>query len=157
MPIHTEGAYREISELVRPVLAAELGVEYSFEHRVLRYADGTEHHYEDWRCRRDPKASYSVLDPGNANAPWCGGAFAQALADYTAGTVLVGGGIQHGPTAATDPAIRDQQEPVAEQVQARLNLVGPEMPLGRISGLEGKVKVFSCHTLILFAKSRALR
>lgn len=58
-----DGAYREISELVRPVLAAELGVEYVSEPSVLRYADGTEHHYDNWRCRRDPKASLSVLDP----------------------------------------------------------------------------------------------
>jgi hypothetical protein len=58
-----EGACREVSDLVRPVLAAELGVQYVVEPRVWRQADSTEHHYDNWRYHRDPSASFSVLDP----------------------------------------------------------------------------------------------
>ena len=56
-----EGAYREISALVRPVLAAELGVEYLVETNVFRNADGKEEPYEYWRVQRDAEAMFSVL------------------------------------------------------------------------------------------------
>lgn len=57
-----EGRYREISDLVRPVLAAELGVEYVVEPRVFRNADGSEERYESWRIQRAQAAEFSVLD-----------------------------------------------------------------------------------------------
>lgn len=58
----TEGIYRDISALVRPVLAAELGIEYVAEPRSIRWADGTEEHYDFWRFQRDPSARFSVVD-----------------------------------------------------------------------------------------------
>ena len=57
-----EGVYREISDLVRPVLAAELGVKYVAEPRVFRSADGTDEPYKSWRVQRDAGAEFSVLD-----------------------------------------------------------------------------------------------
>lgn len=57
-----EGRYREISALVRPVLAAELGVEYVSEPKVARYEDGREIPYEFWRIQRAEAAECSVLD-----------------------------------------------------------------------------------------------
>lgn len=54
----SEGTYRDISALVRTVLAAELGVEYVCEPRIIYYENGVEHPYEDWRCRRDEAARY---------------------------------------------------------------------------------------------------
>ena len=56
-----EGVYREISDLVRPVLAAELGVVFTVEPTVFREADGTERPYEHWRIERDALADFSVL------------------------------------------------------------------------------------------------
>ena len=56
-----EGVYREISDLVRPVLAAELGVVFTVEPTVFREADGTERPYEHWRIERDASADFSVL------------------------------------------------------------------------------------------------
>ena len=57
-----EGVYREISALVRPVLAAELGVVFTVEPRMIRYEDGRELASEDWRVERDTAARFSVLD-----------------------------------------------------------------------------------------------
>jgi hypothetical protein len=57
-----EGVYREISALVRPVLAAELGVVFTVEPTVFREADGTEQPFEYWRIERDAEARFSVLD-----------------------------------------------------------------------------------------------
>ena len=57
-----EGVYREISALVRPVLAAELGVVFTVEPKVLRNEDGSERPFEYWRVERDAAASFSVLD-----------------------------------------------------------------------------------------------
>ena len=56
-----QGAYREISALVRPVLAAELGIEYVVEMSVFRNADGNEEPYECWSIQRDAAAGFSVL------------------------------------------------------------------------------------------------
>lgn len=56
-----EGVYREISALVRPVLAAELGVEYLVETNVFRNADGNEEPYEYWSVQRASTAQFSVL------------------------------------------------------------------------------------------------
>lgn len=55
------GTYRDVTELVRPVLAAELGVEYYTEQRIFRLGGGKEERYEIWRFRRDPAAAFSVL------------------------------------------------------------------------------------------------
>lgn len=57
-----EGVYREISALVRPVLAAELGVVFTVEPKVLRNEDGSERPFEYWRFERDAAAMFSVLD-----------------------------------------------------------------------------------------------
>lgn len=57
-----EGVYREISALVRPVLAAELGVMFTVEPKVLRNEDGSERPFEYWRVERDTAARFSVLD-----------------------------------------------------------------------------------------------
>ena len=57
-----EGVYREISALVRPVLAAELGVVFTVEPTVFREANGTERPFEYWRIERDAAAMFSVLD-----------------------------------------------------------------------------------------------
>lgn len=57
-----EGVYREISALVRPVLAAELGVVFTVEPKVLRNEDGSERPFEYWRIERDAAARFSVLD-----------------------------------------------------------------------------------------------
>lgn len=56
-----EGVYREISALVRPVLAAELGVVFTVEPKVLRPEDGSERPFEYWRIERDAAARLSVL------------------------------------------------------------------------------------------------
>ena len=54
--------YLDITDLVRPLLAAELGIEYFTERRALRDADGVLDHWESWHFRRDPNAAFSVLD-----------------------------------------------------------------------------------------------
>lgn len=57
-----EGSYREISHLVRTILAAELGVRYFSKTRTMKHLDGTATHYEMWGYRRDSNAGFSVLD-----------------------------------------------------------------------------------------------
>lgn len=58
-----EGVYRDISAMVRPVLAAELGVRYVARPWTLRYEDGSETQHESWYVRHDPDASFSILPP----------------------------------------------------------------------------------------------
>jgi len=59
----TEGRYREISEWVRPLLAAELGVKYVARPWRVRGLDGKTTRHLSWEVRHDPRASFSVLEP----------------------------------------------------------------------------------------------
>ena len=58
----SEENYLDITDLVRDLLAAELGIEYFTERRALRDADGIRQHWESWHYRRDENAAFSVLD-----------------------------------------------------------------------------------------------
>ena len=58
-----DGVYRDVSALVRPRLAAELGVRYVAEPWTLRLLDGTVTRHESWSVLHDPSAPFSILDP----------------------------------------------------------------------------------------------
>lgn len=57
------GVYRDLSALVRPVLAAELGVVYVAEPWTLEMLDGTKTCHESWSIHHDPNAAFSILEP----------------------------------------------------------------------------------------------
>ena len=56
-----DGVYRDITALVRPILARELGVRYIAERWWLQESDGGRTKHVFWRLERDPKAPYSIL------------------------------------------------------------------------------------------------
>lgn len=58
-----EGRYREISEWVRPLLAAELGVKYVARPWRVSGLDGKVTRHVSWDVQRDPRAPFSVLGP----------------------------------------------------------------------------------------------
>ena len=64
-----DGDYADITHLVRPLLAAELGVEYFTSTCSLRNADGSQQVWESWQFRRDPNAAFSVLDDSANQGP----------------------------------------------------------------------------------------
>jgi hypothetical protein len=64
-----DGDYRDITALVRPVLARELGVRYVAENWSLQEQDGTRTKHVSWHLDRDPKAAFSILPPDPKGAP----------------------------------------------------------------------------------------
>jgi len=63
------GIYRDLSTLVRPVLAAELGVVYVAEPWTLKMLDGPTTCHESWFIHHDPNAAFSILEPPQKKAP----------------------------------------------------------------------------------------
>ena len=52
-----EGEFRDVSDLVRPILAAELGVEYEQRKVRTRYLDGSVTTYTTWRVPNRPDSN----------------------------------------------------------------------------------------------------
>lgn len=57
-----EGSYKEISHLIRPILAEELGVEYFSETSRFQDLGGAVRELEFWKYRRASNVGFSVLD-----------------------------------------------------------------------------------------------
>lgn len=56
-----DGHYRDITALVRPVLARELGLRFIAEPWWSQETDGSRTKHAFWRVDRDPEAPYSIL------------------------------------------------------------------------------------------------
>lgn len=66
-----KGLYRDITLLVRPLLARELGVRYAAHRWWLQELDGTRTRQMSWQLERDANAPFSILPPATdkADAP----------------------------------------------------------------------------------------
>ncbi|OJW29942.1 MAG: hypothetical protein BGO51_18820 [Rhodospirillales bacterium 69-11] len=66
-----DGVYRDITVLVRPILARELGVCYAAHRWWLQELDGTRTQQGSWQLECDAKAPFSILptEPEKGDAP----------------------------------------------------------------------------------------